>query len=784
MTEAESGMSQEEPSGSSQNQPEHKTEHAAPGEQRPRASRSQQLRWIALAIDLLVALPIVLNAVGAIVPLAFLQQYRWLVLLAAIVCAVPVVTAEVRARQRDADQERSHAVPVLTALVNEVRRRWAAERSDRKLNQADLMDVHWRVLNTEVTSRLDVHSGLIPIEVLDIPPEGECTLDKVLKLYRSIPTGQLIILGAPGSGKSALALRLTLELVGEDPDVPSAVPVMVSLSGWDPKDQDLKSWFETRVGRDYGSGNKDGALARLIRSLIEHDRIIAVLDGLDEMEDSQRERAISRIDDAAKAGMPLILTCRIEDYTKTVAASNEFIKTALAIELEPVKPDDAILYLRQQTRQGDKRWQGVIETIATDRTTPAKVALSKPLMLWLATEVFKSPKNKPSELLLKKFKKPEDIEARLLDGYLEVQYPDERPPRGSNRRYYPATQARPWLEFLAYHLHHQESLTGSNLNWWLLAKELQVRQRILAGIAIGLVMGSIGGFLFAISNPAAFSFALTCSLSVAVGISIGIKGVPTTCAQVIIGTRGSFRWNWQRLGGGLLLGVIANLGLGLAGYTALGTFFLVLGLLLGVILMLADTPDIVHAASPTSLFTNDRIAFLAYLGAGTVMGLAGGVFVTIIDVHFPAWLAGALAGALTGGLMGEHVKGLTGAIVGAAGLAGIDASTGLLTRQPISGSIGMVFGGLIFGISCALASALASTSYGWFLIFRLEAVSRHVLPFRTMRFLEDAHDRMVLRQAGGSYQFTHASMQRRLLITGAQAPTKPGQLSSKTRPQI
>lgn len=720
------------------------------------------------AINVLVALPIAAGAVDSILPPVF-TQYKWLIIIGLLCSATPAVISALRAQRREAREKELAALTWLPEkLASEVRKRWTSERGDRKLNESDLMDVYWHVVDTDIVSP-EAISRSIALQGLAIPSEDDRTLDKIADLFRSTQTHQLVILGAPGSGKTSVALRLTLELLGNS-DVPDSVPVMVSLNDWDPVEEDLETWLVSRICRDYAiSADPKRGPAKALRSLLGKARIIAVLDGLDEMPEAWRRDAIGRIDAAAAGGLHLILTCRTADYKAAVKASSKFIRTALLIQLEPVKPGDARRYLRNQILGGDARWNRVIDAIESDTASPAKEALSKPLMLWLAVEAFRDPQTKPDMLLRKRYRKPQEIEALLLDRYLDVQYPTAKPPFGSELTYYDPIRAKAWLRFFAKQLSYSDK---KDVNWWLFAADLGVVQRIIAGVIIGLIMGVIGGLLFGISNPPAFSFALTCSLSIAVGVSIGIKGVPPTCAQVIIATKGSFRWNWQRLGGGLLLGLIAYIGLSVAGSGELGTFFLAMGLLLGVFLMITDTPDTVNAISPNALLANDRIAFFVYVAAGTVLGLAGGAFVTIIGARFPAWLAGALAGALAGGLMGEHVRGLTGAVVGAIGLGSIDAGAGLLTSQQITGSVGMVFGGLIFGVSCALASALASTSYGWFLIFRLYSIRSRRVPFHVMQFLEDARLRMVLRQMGGSYQFTHATMQERLAEADSASPAK------------
>lgn len=58
--------------------------------------------------------------------------------------------------------------------------------------------------------------------------------------------------------------------------------------------------------------------------------------------------------------------------------------------------------------------------------------------------------------------------------------------------------------------------------------------------------------------------------------------------------------------------------------------------------------------------------------------------------------------------------------------------------------------------------AIALSAWGWLLVTRLWLCGTGRLPWRLMRFLEDAHRRGVLRRAGALYEFRHARLQERL----------------------
>ena len=69
--------------------------------------------------------------------------------------------------------------------------------------------------------------------------------------------------------------------------------------------------------------------------------------------------------------------------------------------------------------------------------------------------------------------------------------------------------------------------------------------------------------------------------------------------------------------------------------------------------------------------------------------------------------------------------------------------------------------GILFG-----ATTLISAPWGSFCLSRLEFALRRRLPPRLLGFMEDAHERGVLRKPGAAYQFRHARLQERLRSGG------------------
>jgi hypothetical protein len=116
-------------------------------------------------------------------------------------------------------------------------------------------------------------------------------------VYGGLGSGRLVIVGAPGSGKSGAAVLLVLAALEHRQQVPETdrqrvpVPVMFTLHGWDPNTQRVGDWLAARLQETYplfaGKGGRAEAAA-----LVGAGRIAVILDGLDEIAEELRPVAL------------------------------------------------------------------------------------------------------------------------------------------------------------------------------------------------------------------------------------------------------------------------------------------------------------------------------------------------------------------------------------------------------------------------------------------------------------------------------------------------------------
>jgi hypothetical protein len=377
------------------------------------------------------------------------------------------------------------------ALATAVKAQWDAEAGLRALRQPAPLRLRWSTTDRPVAVPLaGVAGGTIPGRVVRL--RGH--LDQVADNYLALPHRRLVVLGEPGAGKTVLALLLTLELLKRRrPGQP--VPVLVGLAAWDPTAEHLHTWLIRRLNQDYPALGAPSYGPAAAQQLVTTGRVLPVLDGLDELPERLRARAIAELD-RARADRPLIVTCRIQEFERAVAAGGGVLATAAVIELEPVTAAEATGFLRAAAGPAVARWDRVAAHLHAHPDGPLVAALSTPLMVALARTIYTIPGRDPGKLVdTAEAGGQAEVERQLLDGFIPATYaspppaPDTPPPR--LRRPPSPDQARRWLTLLAIHLHQRGT---RDLVWWELHRLVPRRtRRLVVGLAIGLGVGLVVG---------------------------------------------------------------------------------------------------------------------------------------------------------------------------------------------------------------------------------------------------------------------------------------------------
>ncbi|MGW3966004.1 BTAD domain-containing putative transcriptional regulator [Amycolatopsis sp. NPDC005003] len=628
----------------------------------------------------------------------------------------------------------------VTELAEAVTWQWRAEAELRSLHRPQPILLRWSVA---------ARAG---------KPARRGDLDDIAETFTALPVRQLVVLGEPGSGKSVLALMLTLELLRtRTPDAP--VPVLLSLASWDPRREHLDRWLAARLAddhpallnaREYGAG----APTRLVLG----GHVVPVLDGLDEMPADLRVAALDALDQTMGAGRSLVLTCRSAEYEQVTRESGTVLAAATVVRLEPVDRREAVTYL--SARHGEERWLPVADRLRRDPDSALARVLRTPLMVDLARIGYDRPPADPAELLA-----AEDagtLEGRLLDSfvpnaYAQVPQPPGRNPKTSPSGHYTAEQATRWLGFLARHL---ERARSRDLAWW------QLYRAVPAGTRSGLT-GALIALFFIVTGWVDDGPALAAIYGLSFGGAAYLThrfGRPPEPLRTELRFAGAARKFAVRFAIGAAVGALLGLGWSLA--AGLVVFLaLVFGVVFAVHVWLAKPVDASRVSSPRTILRNERtgaialsVSFMVSLGLFDGMAFAFTAqtrFLPVLGGRYDLALAiaGGVAGASFGFFMGRGVAAVCYGVAGAlAGGQVFPAAT-----NPVA----PIVVGVCFGAGIGLA-VLVTRAWGNYFVHHLWLAATGRLPWRLMHFLDDAHRRGVLRQAGGVYQFRHARVQERL----------------------
>ncbi|MEM7118484.1 MAG: NACHT domain-containing protein [Chloroflexota bacterium] len=136
----------------------------------------------------------------------------------------------------------------------------------------------------------------------------------------------LLILGAPGSGKTITLLQLARDLVNQafrNPDAP--LPFVVNLSSWAAKREPLADWLVEELFLQYQLSRK------LARSWLAEEQLTLLLDGLDEVAEAHRDACVEAINTfKGESDVEVVVCSRLADYERLEEKLN--VGTAVVIQ--------------------------------------------------------------------------------------------------------------------------------------------------------------------------------------------------------------------------------------------------------------------------------------------------------------------------------------------------------------------------------------------------------------------------------------------------------------------
>jgi len=484
-------------------------------------------------------------------------------------------------------------------------------------------------------------------------PAGKSMLD----IFQEIGLGRsLLILGAPGSGKTTMLLALTQQLIQRARlDEAEPIPVIFNLASWK-ENQTLAGWLADELN-DFYRVPKQFASA-----WVKGNKMQLLLDGLDEVKENNRAKCVEAINQFRKAyGLTaIVIGSRSRDYAE--------IKTRLsfegAIALQPLSSEQIDAYL--------DRFGNSLSSIRLllGKDDILKELAETPLMLSIMTLAYRDMR--VDELVALGI--IETQRKHLFDTYIDRMF--QRTTRLTNADF-TKSEALHYLSWLARTMIRHNLITYQietmQPSW--LEKRSDVRLHKLYGVLSGalifglsgaLIFGLLGGLMGGLSGGLIFGL----FSGLIFGLSDRIIMVDT------------LKWSWAGGRTGLLGGLIVGLSGGLI-------FGLNVGLSVGL-----------------------SVGLVFGLIGGLIAGLIGGL--TVIQVEETTYPGQRLRQTLYNGLIISLIVGLIGVPIG--GLIG--GLSGGLVAGLIGGPIAVPIAGLLFGLTSGYDSLIQHYLLRWLLTRR------------------------------------------------------------------
>ncbi len=360
------------------------------------------------------------------------------------------------------------------------------------------------------------------------------SLADIAGYFASLRRGRLVVLGAPGAGKTVLAIQFLLDRMATLPEDDTGaaaweVPVLVSLPSWHVREPDgddtelyqqLVAWIVSTLTGTYRLP------AAVARAMVDGGWVLPVLDGLDEM-DAEAElpaegphasagparRALATVRALNYGvGRPggirrFVITCREHRYRELIVGPDvpgrsPAIQDATVITLQPFTPQQVVDYLARRFPDPahtdvttpaplDPRWESVAEEILEHADGVLAATLSSPWRLFVAVTTYHSAVSSPAELVRLAAGHGTTLHDHLIAHLVPAVV--EQHPRSASRRY-SATDVVRWLSVLAGFLaaERDRGYSGTDLypdQLWRIAGR-RLPRLLHLGVAVGPLLAA------------------------------------------------------------------------------------------------------------------------------------------------------------------------------------------------------------------------------------------------------------------------------------------------------
>jgi hypothetical protein len=287
-------------------------------------------------------------------------------------------------------------------LAKAVYEQWRKGAAERLLLAPEPIPVGWSLSELPVAGPVEAAVGSVDVAPAFPPLPGQSRITEeqlragggrpeLFAVYAGIASGRVVVVGAPGSGKTGSAVLLVLDALehrmsmkdSERARVP--VPVLLTAYGWDPATRPVQDWLADRLVASYPllfqhRGGQAEAVA-----LVAAGTVALVLDGLDEMDLAQRPAALR-----ALSYVPFRVVVPTRSSEMVQAAGVAWLAGAVAVQLHDVTGSQAADYLqRARTGPPPSGWTQLLTYLRENHDGVLTRELCTPLALTLIRDTYR-----------------------------------------------------------------------------------------------------------------------------------------------------------------------------------------------------------------------------------------------------------------------------------------------------------------------------------------------------------------------------------------------------------
>ncbi len=599
-------------------------------------------------------------------------------------------------------------------LLNHVENAWIKGVLDASLHGAALLDLGIKQDPEAVTK----YPWAIKKESTDETlPAGA----SMLEIFDNIGMGRsLLILGAPGSGKTTMLLELTRQLIARArEDVTQPIPMVFNLASWTER-LSLADWLTQELNNIYSVPKKTAP------DWIKGNKLLLLLDGLDEVRQESRAKCVGAINTFRKEhGLTSLAVCsRSQDY----ADLNTKLSFEGAIEVQPLTQKQIIEFFNHF----GKEMTGIKQVLKKD--IALREMAETPLFLSIMIMAYRDKQD--VDILTSQDRSAQ--RTHLFDKYIERMLERSR----SKKTGFKTLDVLNGLSWLAQKMieHNVVPYVFENMQpSWLGQEERIRRYRRICGQIFGLMIG-LGFALSAVASDRD---------------NVGLIGAIFM---------GSFFWLTVRLFVGVFFEPSSNMSVAMLPSEILH--------FLKIRLSLIDEISLIDSLSFN--WQNVRQSLPRWvLTIGLISIISGPIFGMMRD--YDRLRLGLRTGLFMGLMLGLIML-FIALLIGGVGIQQVDKTTYpgqrlVFTRNNfllialylclIFGLVSGLRGGLLHGlISGLLFGLIGGSFYGGFAIIqhyvlRDRLAHYNLLPWRLVPFLDHCVDLIFLRRVGGGYIFIH-----------------------------